>query len=292
MTGDLVTELERLAPPKAPLAAFGGDMHLARFLIVLLAIASIFCNAAHATPPKQLVLFVGNSLTYVGNTPAVFDALSASNGRTVQSDMIVEGGATLSQRLNDGSVARAFASRRYDAVVLQERGGDLMCSFGPASCEESRSAIKSLTSLAVKSGAKVYLMGSYQGDPAASRALVAAETAAAAGAGIPYLEVSLKLQVLRAATNRVEWMASDGMHPGPGLALLNAAVLYRALTGTSPAPSAFTVNAPIYGTTSGLTASLRRATDAPPLPNTPRSASYPADWVHTVVEALPASSGD
>jgi hypothetical protein len=46
------------------------------------------------TAPLE-VLFVGNSLTYVGNTPAVFDALTRASGRPSSSDMIVQGGAAL-----------------------------------------------------------------------------------------------------------------------------------------------------------------------------------------------------
>ena len=59
-------------------------------------------------PPALRLLFVGNSLVYVGNLPAVFDALARRNGRSVQSDMLVKGGATLSDRLEDGSVESAL----------------------------------------------------------------------------------------------------------------------------------------------------------------------------------------
>lgn len=261
-------------------------MHPMRLLIIILVLISIPCRAANPPESQQFVLFVGNSLTYVGNTPAVFDALAAANGKSAESDMIVQGGATLAQRVNDGSVARALETKRYDAVVLQERGGDLLCSFGPASCLESRKAIKSLASLAADSGTKAYLLGSYQGNPSASQALVSAESAAAVEAGIPYLEVSEKLQVLRSTPQEFAWTDPDGMHPGPGIALLNAAVLYQALAGTAPVPSTFTVNAPIYEATSGLTEFVRGAADPPPLTTTPVSVTYPEELVHIVVDAL------
>jgi hypothetical protein len=245
----------------------------------------------HAAQPEQLVLFVGNSLTYVGNTPAVFDSLSTANGKPVASDMIVKGGATLTERLRDGSVARALASKRYSVIVLQERGGDLVCSFGPASCAESRAAMKSLAALAAETGAKAYLLGSYQADPEASDAIVAAESAAATEAGIPYIEVSQKLRSLRAAFPSFEWMAADGMHPGPGLALLNAAAVFQALTGSPPAASALEVTAPIYGTASGLTESLRAAEAPPPRPATPTSITYQQEWVRLVARVLAPRAG-
>jgi hypothetical protein len=259
--------------------------------LLALAIAWSPCGAAHVPRQRLSVLFVGNSLTYVGNAPAVFDALAAINGALVSSDMIVKGGATLAQRVNDGSVARALAAKRYDAVVLQERGGDLMCSFGPSSCADSRQAIRAIVSLARNAGVKAYLLGTYQGNPTASIALLAAESKAAAEAGIPYIEVSGKLQLLRSAAPAMGWQAPDGMHPGPGLALLNAVVLHQALLGKLPRPAAFAVNAPIYGTTSGLTETLRIAEDPPPLATTPRSIKYSAESLQIVLRSLGAGTG-
>lgn len=64
------------------------------------------CSGPREEVQLQRLLFVGNSLTYVGNLPAVYSALAIDNGHAVASDMIVRGGATLSQRVDDGSVAR------------------------------------------------------------------------------------------------------------------------------------------------------------------------------------------
>lgn len=261
--------------------------------ILFLAFAVVWspCNEAREKAHQFSVLFVGNSLTYVGNTPAVFDALATANGTPVSSDMIVKGGATLTQRVNDGSVVRALVSKHYTAIVLQERGGDLMCSFGPDSCVESRKAIQTLVSLARKAGTKTYLLGTYQGNPSASESLVAAESAAAAEAGIPYVEVSHKLQALRAAAPSLSWLAPDGMHPGPSLALLNAATLHQTLLGKQPKPAPLTVNAPIYGTTSGLAEALRSAEDPPPLATTPRGIEYSAESLQTVLRSLDSGAG-
>lgn len=265
-----------------------------RFLCLIFLALAAACspsNTAQTTAHSRSILFVGNSLTYVGNTPAVFDALATSNGLTVSSDMIVKGGATLTQRLDDGSVARALATKRYTDVVLQERGGDLMCSFGPSSCTDSRKAIQAIVSSARKTGAKIYLLGTYQENSAASEALVAAESAAAAEAGIPYLEVSQKLQTLRVTAPTMVWLAPDGMHPGPSMALLNAILLHQALLGMPPQPNALKVNAPIYGTTSGLTETVRRAEDPPPLETTPRGIEYSANSLQILLQSLDAEAG-
>ena len=259
-------------------------------LLTLVIVLSSACGAQPKAQP-QTILFVGNSLTYVGNTPAVFDALAAANGFPISSDMIVRGGATLTQRVNDGSVARALAAKHYTAVVLQERGGDLMCAFGPSSCVESRSAIQALTSLAKRAGANVYLLGTYQDNQKASEALISAESAAAAEAGIPYIGVSGKLQALRASEPDMGWFASDGMHPGPSLALLNATLLHQTLLHKEPRPAALTVAAPIYGITSGLVENVRGAEDPPPLPATPSNIQYSAETVQQLLRSLGTSAG-
>lgn len=220
------------------------------------------------------MLFVGNSLTYVGNTPAVFSALAEANGEPIASDMIVSGGATLTQRVADGSVARALDEQKYMALVLQERGGDLMCSFGPDSCIQSRQAIKALTTLAERQGTPVMLLGSYQPHPGASKRLIEAESSAATEVGIPYIEVSEKLRRLRGAAPELTWFAADGIHPGKDLALLNAMLIYQEIHGSLPKPEPLTVAAPIYGSTSGLTETLRQADAPPPLSETPSEVSY------------------
>jgi hypothetical protein len=66
---------------------------------------------ADARDESAKVLFVGNSLTYVGNLPGVFDALAAANGHASSSDMIAAGGATLTHWVEDGAVSRALATR-------------------------------------------------------------------------------------------------------------------------------------------------------------------------------------
>lgn len=124
--------------------------------------------------------------------------------------MIVAPGATLSQRVSDGSVARALKERQYTALVLHERGGDLICTFGPDSCIESRASIHALSAPAREHGVRAVLLGTYQLHPEASRSLFEAESSAAAEAGSGYVEVSEKLQRLGDALPELTWFADDG----------------------------------------------------------------------------------
>jgi hypothetical protein len=251
-------------------------MRALALLALSLVLALTSCRAGSTARPDR-VLFVGNSLTYVGNVPAIYSTLAAANGDPATSDIIVRGGATLHQRASDGSVARALAENRYTALVLQERGGDLVCAFGPGSCVQSRQAIKALAGLARAKGVKVVLLGTYQALPSASRKLVEMEAVAAAEAGIQYVEVSEKLRQLRATAPELAWFATDGMHPGKDLALLNALLVHQALRGSYPKPEAITVKAPIYGISSGLTEELRQSDAPAPLPNTPGEVHYSSE---------------
>ena len=261
-------------------------MRTLTLLVASLVLWLASCAATSPTARNDNVLFVGNSLTYVGNLPAVFAALSSNDGRSVTSDMIVRGGATLTQRVADGSVARALERKKYAALVLQERGGDLLCSFGPESCAESRQAIRALADLAKRKRVTVVLLGTYQSNPLASRGLVDSESAAAAEASIPYIEVSETLQRFQLTAPELTWFAPDGMHPGKDLTLLNAILLHRALWGSLPTPRPLIVSAPIYGATSGLTEALRQADAPPPMVDTPAEVRYSSEILDKLIEAV------
>lgn len=267
-------------------------MRLLAFLWLLLSVLGLPCDAAGRQARPFTVLFVGNSLTYVGNTPAIFDALALANGAQVSSDFIVRGGATLTDRVADGSVARALTEKNYTAMVLQERGGDLICAFGPDSCVQSRQAIKTLTLLARKAGAKTFLLGTYQANPKSSQRLVDAESAAAVAVGIAYIEVSQKLQKLRDTASELTWFAPDGIHPGPALALLNAILLHQALLHVPAKPVAFATTAPIYGSVSGLDETLRMAEAPPPLASTPTGIHYSSDCLKKLLSVVGHGAGD
>lgn len=217
-------------------------------LSIIIAIASLCAScvsAEHAQSPVRL-LFVGNSLTYVGNLPAVLDALAASNKKPLQSDMIVKGGATLTERVADGSVERALVAKHYDYVVLQERGGDTICAFGPTSCQDADASLGALAHIVAAHGAKPILLGTYQALPQVSTELVRAESAAASRLSIAYVPVSDRFQTAIKSAPAAEWLFTDRAHPGHDLVLLEAALLYRQVFGALPGLGGFSVHAPMY----------------------------------------------
>src|SRR4029079_9791790 len=98
---------------------------------VAVSCALALCVSACATAIRpaqrvQRVLFVGNSVTYTNNLPAMFAELANAQGGkdTFAVDLLATGGATLAGLARDPRVPERLASGDYAAVVLQERGGD------------------------------------------------------------------------------------------------------------------------------------------------------------------------
>jgi hypothetical protein len=248
-------------------------------VLVLIAPAGSWARERIDPPPLRL-LFVGNSLVYVGNLPAVFDALASRNGRAVQSEMLVKGGATLSDRLEDGSFERALGSGEYDHVILQERGGDFLCAFGADSCQRAANSLQRLAGIVRDRGSMPLLLGTYQGSPRASREIVEAESAAAAALGIAYVSISNRLQAGMQAAPSSRWLHADRMHPGHQLVLLEAIALYRTLFGESPKNGALRVTAPMHEPNTRFPVTVVPTTFQPdPATRGPRSHTYPVDEV-------------
>ncbi len=253
------------------------------FLSLLFVFAS--CSAAQVSGHPARVLFVGNSLTYVGNLPAVFSALAHTNGHAVDSYMVVAPGGTLTQRVADGSASHALQQCRCTTLVLQERGGDLFGGFGADAMAQSKHAIAALANAGHAGGASVLLLGSYN-SLSVSHHLVVMEGAAAQAAGIPYIAVSERLWRLHKAYPSLEWLRKAGGHPGKALTLLDAILLYKQLYGAWPAAKPFVVHAPIYGVHTGLKPILRRANAPPPNAGAPQTVAYSASVIGEFVTAL------
>jgi hypothetical protein len=94
-------------------------------VIVLLASTSV-ADAGD----KLRVLFIGNSLTYTNDLPAIVAALAkSSHQKELQYQTVAFPNYSLEDHWNQGDARRAIAGARWDVVVLQQ---------GPSSLPESR----------------------------------------------------------------------------------------------------------------------------------------------------------
>ncbi len=228
---------------------------LLSLLIFITAIHSSFAQNQEAPRPTR-ALFVGNSLTYVGNLPAVLQYLATANHKPMEVNMIVQGGATLTERVTDGSVKRALQAKHYDYLILQERGGDALGAFGDASQKQTQSALQELSRIAATHRVKAISLGSYQPSPDMSTVLLASERAAAAQASIDYLDVQTSFMAGKRQHPNAEWLYADKGHPGHDLVLLEAVLLFKQLFGYFPEANALTVNAPMHKPNSSFTSPM------------------------------------
>jgi len=214
------------------------------FIVAMLFTSNLFAQGSG-------VLFVGNSLTYVGNLPAVYDALTGQPGR---SDMFVRGGALLTEFARDPRLAKAMATGRYHLVVLQEQGGNVLClatkrARDSDACKATIAAHIKLARMAKSSGATVVYLGTYQTDPQVSHRLVQSESELASQMGAAYAEVSDSLQMLGHARPDLTWYHPSDLHPGPALTTLMAVKIAQTATGAIPEAKDLCTTAPIYGPT-------------------------------------------
>jgi hypothetical protein len=244
----------------------------------------VSCAVAQTASAPIRVLFLGNSLTYVGNLPAVFAAVCQASGHVCSVEMIVKGGAALDARVADRTLERAEVAHHFDYLVLQERGGDLIELPDTSAKLRAERAAEALVKMARRLGMKPILMGTYQPGPA-SASLLAAESVLAAKLKIPHVSVSNYLDCGKRANASLRWFYSDGMHPGSDLTLMMAVGLHHEIFGIYPPAVALDLHAPIYGASSGLT-SDRFASAQPARPGSAASIHYDAATVQAVIAVL------
>lgn len=186
----------------------------------------------------QRVLFVGNSVTYVNSLPVIFEQVAQGQpgSRRYRADMYVRGGATLSQLAKEPALHELLDSGAYQVVVLQERGGDVLCLHpespwqrGDVSCADLIATHVALADEARAHHARVLYLGTYQGQPDVSRELVSVEAGLSGKMGAPYLEISESLRRMQRDHPAFPWLYEDHAHPGVALTALMALGTYQAL---------------------------------------------------------------
>jgi hypothetical protein len=218
---------------------------------LLLALCALSAPAPAADPPRRLLL-IGNSITYTNNLPALLYELLKTQGRAagVTIDMFVRGGATVRDLGRDPRLGAALNSGRYDAVVIQEQGGNTLCAGSPAQraadpCRQMIAAHLELARRARSAGAIVYYLGTYQ-DAVASQALVASESWLAGQMDARYIEMSQTLLALRTRNPDLAWFHERDRHPGIMLSVVMADRIYLSLYGAYPSPAPLCTPARLY----------------------------------------------
>lgn len=217
-----------------------------------LALVALLLWQAPAPPPATpiRVLFIGNSLTYVNDLPAMVAALGRSGGTPIEYDTVAVADFSLEDHWNQGDARRAIGRGRWTWVVLQQ---------GPSALATSRVLLieyaKRFDREVHRAGARtamymVWPSRARRGDfPNVSRSYAAA----AAELGATLLPVGDAWQEAWAIDASVPLYGRDGLHPSPMGSWLGALVVYRQLTGRE-APQE-----PVSGVSAQEASLLRRA---------------------------------
>jgi len=209
-------------------------------------------QAAATVGPGQstAVLFVGNSLTYVNNLPALLRALGDAQGMAISTETWVAPGGTLAERWREGHVADALRTRRFDVVVLQEQGGHLSACMASvqeqrkAPCAASLRAYREISKLARERGARTLLFQTWGPDKKWQARLDRSLRLVADQASAAIFDAAGALEALHEAQPKAV-LYPDGTHPSTQASLMLALALYRDITGAAPVARDLRVRAPL-----------------------------------------------
>lgn len=185
-------------------------------------------GGAEATPAPRRILFIGNSLTYTNDLPAMVAELADASGEPIEVAMIAHPDFSLADHLATGEAARRIATEHWDLIVLQQ---------GPSALPESRTELIASTrrfaELARPQHTRIALFSVW---PAADRPTAFDSVTASYQAAATAVD-GLLLPAGRAWTRawqhspKLQLYGADGFHPSPLGSLLAALVVYRGIAG-------------------------------------------------------------
>ena len=253
-----MTDTDR-KPPAATGSLFPG--WTAALLAALVAMGDVCprdAAAAASAPPEDgaalQVLFIGNSLTFYNDLPHMVAAIGAADGAgpvKIAVDSFTVGGATLRSLWRRDRGRQMLQSRHWDYVVLQEssdlptepHGADKVAEGMDPWIEAVRQAgAKPVLygAWARQAGSDFYTHGRGAGSPAQMQGLIdQAIGGIAARYHIPAVLAGDSWARCAGQPGVPQLYFTDQHHPSVAGSYLTALLLYRQLTGHTPAPAGF-----------------------------------------------------
>ncbi len=205
------------------------------FAALLLATGLGFSGMAAASDPPAVplrVLFIGNSLTYFNDLPAILEALAKAGGQPALSwKGVLIPGASLEDQWRGGGTRRAIGGEKWDFVVLQQ---------GPSASREGREV---LLAYAARFAREIRAAGArpaiYMVWPESSRTSELDDVSQSYRLAARQVDGLLFPvgEAWRLAGKRDGTLAlysADGLHPTVAGSYLAALVMYQQLYGQTP----------------------------------------------------------
>ena len=206
---------------------------LRRFAIAFL--TSFLAVALHGGDAKPFrLLFVGNSLTYTNDLPAMVRRIGELDGRQIETTMIARPNFSLEDHLLSAQTRHVLKAGDFDVVVLQQ---------GPSSLDESRRLlIRDVTRIRqmVPARCKVAVLTVW---PDVRRLavfdrVIESHRLAAEAADATLIPAGSAWKGMSDAGDGRSLYSRDEFHPAPGGTFVAALETYRALIGPPPVDAA------------------------------------------------------
>lgn len=180
---------------------------------------------------RRRVLFLGSSLTYANDMPAIVQACASVVGEGLEVGVVARGGASLEDHWRHGGARRRIEEGGWDVVVLQQGP-----SSTPANREHLRSWTRRFAEPIAKAGARPAL---YMVWPGADRRRFFDEVCdsyrlAAEDVDGMLLPAGAAWQAVWRRRPQAELYRRDGIHPSPAGSFTAALAIFGVLCGRSP----------------------------------------------------------
>ncbi|MBW4424306.1 MAG: hypothetical protein KME50_07565 [Nostoc desertorum CM1-VF14] len=207
-------------------------LYISLFLFLMIALfllkkKPIEANSFQVNEQQAIrVLFIGNSYTYVNDLPWLTQQLaeSAKETRTLETEMVVVGGATLKSHWKSGKALKLLRAKQWDYVVLQEQ------STLPITNPKEMYKYASLFDAEIKrvnSQTVFYLTWAKQNQPETQQILTDSYMAIAKKLKAKVAPVGIVGQKVQEANPKFNLYNPDQSHPSPIGSYLAACVFYK-----------------------------------------------------------------
>jgi hypothetical protein len=195
-------------------------------IALLLALVAAAIGVVQPAPDR--VLFIGNSLTYTNDLPAIVSAIGQAEGHPITCEVVASANFSLEDHWHHGEARAAIARGGWTTVVLQQ---------GPSALMESRALLVEYTKRfdrdIRKTGASTALYMAWpsrqrRSDFAAASGSYAAAARAVGGRLLPVGDAWREAWRL---DGRLALYGPDGFHPSTLGSALASLVIFEGLTG-------------------------------------------------------------
>ena len=210
-------------------------MKLIHKILSVISLIVVISGCAHSEKSETnlKILFVGNSLTYYNDVPAMVATLysAATQIDGIETEMLAQGGYSIEKHLATGVLETILAESTYSVVVLQDFGGWPLCSPNIGACSSTNEPLSNAVDLVRSYGARPIWYSTYHQQPGFQWDLSIEAHEIAAQLDVEIADAGAALQTFTSAHTSSE-VYLPNHHPDTLGSWVIAATIVRSLIGT------------------------------------------------------------